>query len=115
MPGIGLGIGPGPVVDPADLAVDDERRTAVLAALRTLPLEQRAALVLVDLEGYSVEETARILECAPGTVKSRCSRARARLLPLLLEQRPGGQGTGPPPGPSDSVTPPRPDREVTNE
>jgi RNA polymerase sigma-70 factor (ECF subfamily) len=68
---------------PADVAVDAERRTLVRAALDTLPAEQRAALVLVDMEGYSVDETARILDCAPGTVKSRCSRGRARLLPLL--------------------------------
>ena len=76
------------VVDPASLAVDHERRAAVLAALEALPLDQRAALVLVDMEGYSVEETAAILHCAPGTVKSRCSRGRARLLPLLLEHDP---------------------------
>ena len=79
--------GPVTVVDPADLAVDHERRAAVLAALHTLPLDQRAALVLVDLEGYSVEETARILHCAPGTVKSRGSRGRAKLLPLLVDLR----------------------------
>jgi RNA polymerase sigma-70 factor (ECF subfamily) len=76
------------VVDPADLAVDAERRSAVLAALDTLPAEQRAAVVLVDLEGYSVDEVAQLLDCAPGTVKSRCSRARAKLLPLLVEHRP---------------------------
>jgi RNA polymerase sigma-70 factor (ECF subfamily) len=70
-------------VDPADLTVDRERRDAVLAALDSLPPDQRAALVLVDMEGYSVEETADILECPPGTVKSRCSRGRARLVPLL--------------------------------
>jgi RNA polymerase sigma-70 factor, ECF subfamily len=81
------------VVDPADLAVDHERRAAVLAALDTLPLDQRAALVLVDMEGYSVEETAAILDCAPGTVKSRCSRGRAKLLPLLVEHRPTGGAT----------------------
>ena len=84
------------VVDPADLAVDADRRAAVLAALDTLPPDQRAALVLVDMEGYSVEETAAILECAPGTVKSRCSRARARLLPLLVAHRPGGNPDDPP-------------------
>jgi RNA polymerase sigma-70 factor (ECF subfamily) len=83
------------VVDPAELAMDADRRAAVLAALDTLPPDQRAALVLVDMEGYSVEETAAILECAPGTVKSRCSRARARLLPLLVEHRPAGN-PGPP-------------------
>ncbi|MEP7089891.1 MAG: RNA polymerase sigma factor SigM, partial [Nocardioidaceae bacterium] len=43
------------VVDPADLAVDHERRSAVLAALDRLPLDQRAAIVLVDMEGYSVQ------------------------------------------------------------
>jgi RNA polymerase sigma-70 factor, ECF subfamily len=77
------------VVDPADLAVDHERRAAVLTALAALPPDQRAALVLVDMEGYSVQDAADILECAPGTVKSRCSRGRARLLPLLLEHRTG--------------------------
>ena len=75
------------VRDPADVTVDAETRTAVLAALDSLPPDQKAALVLVDMEGYSVEETAAILECAPGTVKSRCSRGRAKLLPLLAEHR----------------------------
>jgi RNA polymerase sigma-70 factor, ECF subfamily len=74
--------------DPADELLTRERRDAVLAALDTLPADARAALVLVDMEGYSVEETAAILECAPGTVKSRCSRGRAKLAPLLAELRP---------------------------
>jgi len=69
--------------DPADAAVADERRRTVVEALATLPSEQRAALVLVDMEGYSVAEAAAILDCAPGTVKSRCSRGRTRLAPLL--------------------------------
>ena len=47
------------------------------------PTEQRAALVLVDMEGYPVAEAAAILDCAVGTVKSRCSRGRARLAELL--------------------------------
>jgi RNA polymerase sigma-70 factor (ECF subfamily) len=40
------------------------------------------------MEGYSVEETARILGCAPGTVKSRCARGRAKLVPLLAHLKP---------------------------
>jgi RNA polymerase sigma-70 factor (ECF subfamily) len=70
-------------VDPADAAVADERRRLVLAALAELPPEQRAALVLVDMEGYPVAEAAAMLDCAPGTVKSRCSRGRARLARAL--------------------------------
>jgi len=69
--------------DPADRSVDSERRRLVLAALRQLPDEQRAALVLVDMEGYPVAEAAAVLDCAVGTVKSRCSRGRARLAEVL--------------------------------
>jgi RNA polymerase sigma-70 factor, ECF subfamily len=73
-------------VDPEEAALADDRRRAVLAALKTLPAEQRAALVLVDMEGYSVAEVAAILDCAEGTVKSRCSRGRDRLAVLLRDR-----------------------------
>ena len=68
------------VGDPAprvDTAVVVER------ALMRLPVEQRAAVVAVDMQGYSVAETARMLGIAEGTVKSRCSRARAKLAEAL--------------------------------
>jgi RNA polymerase sigma-70 factor, ECF subfamily len=52
-------------------------------ALMRLPVEQRAAVVAVDMQGYSVAETARILGVPEGTVKSRCSRARAKLAEVL--------------------------------
>ena len=52
-------------------------------ALMRLPVEQRAAVVAVDMHGYSVAETARMLGIAEGTVKSRCSRARAKLAEAL--------------------------------
>ncbi|MGW7485471.1 RNA polymerase sigma factor SigM [Streptomyces sp. NPDC054786] len=89
----------------------------LLSALRTLPEEQRAALVLVDMQGYPVAEAAAILEIPTGTVKSRCARGRARLLPLVTHLRTdngdskpasGGrnraQGTSVPPtaGPNDT-------------
>lgn len=80
--------------DPAEAAAQSDLRARVVAALKTLPPEQRAALVLVDMEGYSVAEAAEVLECAVGTVKSRCSRGRARLAELLGDLRPG-----PVPGP----------------
>jgi RNA polymerase sigma-70 factor, ECF subfamily len=66
-----------------DVVEIKEQRSLVAAALDTLNADQRAALVLVDMEGYSVGEAAQILGCARGTVKSRCARGRARLLPLL--------------------------------
>ncbi|CAI9402739.1 RNA polymerase sigma factor SigM [Nocardioides sp. T2.26MG-1] len=81
--------------DPADLTVRSERRRLVIEALTALPPEQRAALVLVDMEGYSVAEAAQVLDCAVGTVKSRCSRGRVRLAELLgplLADPPGDPG-----------------------
>lgn len=82
------------VEDPATIAERHERRRLVLAALRTLPAEQRAALVLVDMEGYPVAEAAEILDCAVGTVKSRCSRGRARLAVLLGDLVPAAPPNG---------------------
>ena len=80
--------------DPEQAAIADERRRALLQALASLPFEQRAALVLVDMEGHSVAEVAMMLECAEGTVKSRCARGRERLAVLLrdrLADPPGGR------------------------
>ena len=75
----------------ADPGTDKDTALDVLAALRTLGQDQRAALVLVDMLGYPVADTAEILGISPGTVKSRCARGRARLLPLLAHLR----GSGP--------------------
>ncbi|NHC16510.1 sigma factor-like helix-turn-helix DNA-binding protein, partial [Motilibacter deserti] len=68
----------------------------VAAALSTLPLDQRAAIVLVDLQGIAVRDAATLLGVAEGTVKSRCSRGRARLAVLLAPGRTAG--ALPPPG-----------------
>ena len=70
-------------LDPAEHGLRSERRASVIAALQELPAEQRAALVLVDMEGYAVAEAAAVLDCAEGTVKSRCARGRAKLAVLL--------------------------------
>jgi len=78
-----------------DHAADTETSLDVLAALRTLPHEQRAALVLIDMLGYSVADAAELLGISPGTVKSRCARGRARLLPQLAHLRRNQPG---PPG-----------------
>lgn len=52
-------------------------------ALLSLPLDQRAAVVAVDMQGFSVAETARMLGVPEGTVKSRCARARGKLAESL--------------------------------
>jgi RNA polymerase sigma-70 factor, ECF subfamily len=56
-----------------------EDRLAVRAALQTLPLEQRAALTLCLVNGFSHAEAAKILGAALGTVKSHVLRGRERL------------------------------------
>lgn len=82
------------VVDEAsDRAVDDalshllarERGAAVLAALRELSTEQREIIALVEFEEFSYVETARILGCPIGTVRSRLHRAKHALQQRLLE------------------------------
>ena len=55
----------------------------VIEALQTLSDDQRLALVLVDVEGMGHQDVADILGVAPGTVKSRTGRARAKLRTLL--------------------------------
>jgi RNA polymerase sigma-70 factor (ECF subfamily) len=77
--------GASPADDPEAHALAGDRRQRVLAALGELHADQRAALVLVDMEGYPVQEAARILEVPPGTIKSRCARGRARLAVLLAD------------------------------
>lgn len=67
----------------ADRTAQVETAIAVQRALMRLPVEQRAAVVAVDMQGYSIADTARMLGVAEGTVKSRCARARARLARLL--------------------------------
>ena len=56
---------------------------AVERALRGLPEDQRAAVVAVDMQGYSVAEAALLLGVPEGTVKSRRARARSKLAQAL--------------------------------
>ena len=84
------------VAQDGDPARTSDTRLDVNAALRLLPPQQRAALVVVDMLGFSVADAAVILDTSPGTVKSRCARARARLLPHLAHLR--GNTGGRPPG-----------------
>ena len=59
-------------------------RGAMVRALAALPIRQRQVLVLRYFEDLSVEETAQLLHCTPGTVKAHASRGLARLRDLLV-------------------------------
>jgi RNA polymerase sigma-70 factor (sigma-E family) len=63
-------------------ALDD--RAVVIGAVRRLPPRQRAVIALRYLEDLSEADTARLLGCTPGTVKSQSSRA-LRTLRVLLD------------------------------
>jgi len=70
--------------DPVD---QRELRIVLEQALALLPVEQRLAVLAVDVEGLSVDEAAQALGIPGGTVKSRCARGRGRLAMLLHELR----------------------------
>ena len=69
-----------------DLTGEVDERVAVLDALRRVPPRQRAALVLRYWEDLSIEQTAEVLGCTPGTVKSQTARGLATLRDLLGER-----------------------------
>jgi RNA polymerase sigma-70 factor (ECF subfamily) len=75
------------VADPRDDIERREIQMVITEALAELPPDQREAVLLVDVEGWSVEEAAAILACPAGTVKSRCFRGRAKLAKRLAHLR----------------------------
>jgi RNA polymerase sigma-70 factor, ECF subfamily len=83
-----LAAGGAPLSDPSSAT---DTQLDVMAALRRLVPDQQAALVLVDMLGYSVADAAAVLGVSEGTVKSRAARGRARLLPRLAHLRQGDQ------------------------
>lgn len=77
-----------PYADPPDIASADPvaglaEAAVVRSALRRLPLEQRAVLVLRYWDQYSEAEIAEVLRLPRGTVKSRASRGLAALRQVL--------------------------------
>jgi len=62
-------------------------RSALLACVRQLPVGQRAVLVLRYFDDLTEAETARVLGCSVGNVKSQHARAMARLRELVPDRR----------------------------
>lgn len=97
----------------ADPAAGSELTIEVMSALRQLPHDQQVALVLVDMLDYPVADAAAVLGVAEGTVKSRCARGRARLLPRLAHLRPAG-GRGGAAGTGQARRPAEPGQDARN-
>jgi RNA polymerase sigma-70 factor (ECF subfamily) len=68
---------------PEEQQQSSELIVAIERCLETLPDEQRIAAVMCDVEGYDYNEIARVMSVSLGTVKSRLSRARAKLRDCL--------------------------------
>lgn len=72
--------------NPEESAVRQEARDIIYSALDEISEGHRDIIVLRDIEGYSYEEIAQMLEIESGTVKSRLFRAREALRKKLLEK-----------------------------
>ena len=60
-----------------------ELNRAIESGLASLSADQRLAIVLVDVQGFSYDEAATVMGCSVGTVRSRLSRGRGRLRDYL--------------------------------
>jgi RNA polymerase sigma-70 factor (ECF subfamily) len=79
---------------PEALALTEEIRATVTAAIEQLPEDLRTAIMLRELEGLSYEEIATAMDCPVGTVRSRIFRAREAVDARLREIFDGGLGRG---------------------
>ena len=75
---------------PESLAEKADEKARIESALKRLTPEERAVLVLRELDGRSYDEIAAVLDIPLGTVKSRLARARIVLAEFLSEVKPDG-------------------------
>lgn len=76
--------------NPLDALMREERDRSVQRALNLLPPLYRSAVILCDLENYSYETIAEILECPLGTVRSRLHEGRRLLRQIFAAEAAGG-------------------------
>lgn len=72
---------------PEEYALRQELNEVIQVGIKSLPPDQRAVLVLSDVQGFSYQEVADITGVSLGTVKSRLSRARSKLRDYLVAQQ----------------------------
>ncbi|MEE8363833.1 MAG: sigma-70 family RNA polymerase sigma factor [Dehalococcoidia bacterium] len=70
---------------PEDHALRQDLARAIARGLDELPRDQRMAIVLIDIEGLSYDETASATDVSIGTVKSRLNRGRRKMREYLLQ------------------------------
>jgi RNA polymerase sigma-70 factor (ECF subfamily) len=73
--------------NPHNVLIQKVEREQVRAAIEKLPHLYREVIVLRDIEGFSYQQIAGILQCPAGTVMSRLGRAREQLRQLLVHWR----------------------------
>src|SRR5260370_12664264 len=77
----------GPDSNPEENLLTQELQQLIQRGLQELSLDQRTVIVLCDIEGLSYEEIAQATQTTLGTVRSRLSRARARLRLYLSQHK----------------------------
>jgi RNA polymerase sigma-70 factor (ECF subfamily) len=73
--------------NPEEAVLTQELQELIQQGIQQLPLEQRTAVVLCDIQGLAYEEVAQVTETTLGTVRSRISRGRARLRSYLQQHQ----------------------------
>jgi RNA polymerase sigma-70 factor (ECF subfamily) len=72
---------------PEEYTLRRELNDLIEEGIKSLPPDQRVVLVLSDVQGFAYQEIAEITDTSLGTIKSRLSRARAKLRDYLMEHQ----------------------------
>lgn len=81
----GLPADPTPSTDPMAYTLLEEKRALVREVFRKMSEKQRIVVRLHDMEGYTIQEISEIIDCPPGTVKSRLFYGRQEFKTILRD------------------------------